>query len=226
MKIGFLLCGRLPDAAVAAHGDYTDLYSELLGGQGFTFESWNALDGELPDSPDAADGWLVSGSKFGAYEDHSWIPPLEDFIRATVEQARPIVGICFGHQIIAQALGGKVEKFDGGWTVGRQNYDFAGLDLPLMAWHQDQVTELPPGAQIIASTDTCAHAAVLYGDRAFTVQPHPEFDGETIEILTDLNSANLPQERLDTVLSDVNEPLANEILADQIADFFRLPRNP
>lgn len=226
MKIGFLLCGTMPQPAIDAHGDYTELYAELLGGQGFSFESWNVHEGNLPDSPEDADGWLVSGSRHGAYEDHAWIPPLEDFIRTSVEAARPIVGICFGHQIIAQALGGKVEKYQGGWTLGRQVYDFAGLDLPLMAWHQDQVTEIPEGVQIIASTDSCKHAALLYGDRAFTLQPHPEFDAETVEILAEVNKTNVPQEDLDAIVPDLNEPIANEILADQISDFFRLPRNP
>ena len=226
MKIGFLLCGTMPQPAIDAHGDYTELYAELLGGQGFTFESWNIHAGDFPKSPEDADGWLVSGSRHGAYENHDWIPPLEDFIRGCVEVARPIVGICFGHQIIAQALGGKVEKYEGGWTLGRQTYDFAGLDLPLMAWHQDQVTEIPEGVQIIASTDSCKHAALLYGDRAFTLQPHPEFDAETVEILAEVNTANVPDDLLKAIPSDLYEPIADEILADQISDFFRLSRNP
>ena len=224
MKIGLLLCGAMPQAAVDAHGGYTDLYAELLGGQGFTFEAWNVFDGAFPESVEAADGWLVSGSKHGAYEDHDWIPPLEDFIRASVEAARPIVGICFGHQIIAQALGGTVEKSSEGWVLGRQTYDFAGLDLPLMAWHQDQVTAIPEGVQIIARTDTCPHAALLYGDRAFTMQPHPEFDAETIEILAEVNKGTVSQDLLDAVNEGLYDPIASEILADQISDFFRLPR--
>jgi GMP synthase (glutamine-hydrolysing) len=225
MKIGFLICGSLPEPAIAAHGNYSELYKELLGGQDFTFESWNVFEGEMPNSPEDADGWLISGSKFGAYEGHDWIPPLEAFVRDTVAAVKPLVGICFGHQLIAQALGGKVEKFDGGWTIGRQTYDFAGLDLPLMAWHQDQVTELPEGAQVVASTDSCKYAAVLYGNRAFTMQPHPEFDGETIEILSDINSAVVPKPLLDAAAEDVNDPLSNEVIADQISDFFRMSRD-
>jgi GMP synthase (glutamine-hydrolysing) len=214
----------MPQQAVDAHGGYADLYAELLGGQGFSFESWNVFEGELPESPEAADGWRVSGSKFGAYEDHPWIPPLEDFIRGSVEAARPIIGICFGHQIIAQALGGKVEKYDGGWTLGREIYDFAGLELPLMAWHQDQVVAIPQGVQVIARTDSCKYAALLYGDRAFTMQPHPEFDAETVEILTEVNKEKVGQERVDAILPTLHEPIADEIIADQISDFFRLPR--
>ncbi|WP_370232587.1 type 1 glutamine amidotransferase [Cognatishimia sp.] len=225
MKIGLLICGAMSKASVAAHGDYTDLYKELLGGQGFEFESWNVFEGDLPDTAEAADGWLVSGSKHGAYDALPWIAPLEEFIRDCVDAARPIVGICFGHQIIAQALGGTVEKYSGGWNVGRKTYDFAGLDLAMMAWHQDQVTAIPEGVHVLASNETCQYAALLYGDRALTLQPHPEFDAESVEILADVNAGNVPQDILDAVTEDLNEPIASEVIADQISDFYRLPRS-
>ena len=97
------------------------------------------MDGELPDSAADADGWLLTGSRHGAYEDLPWIPPLEDFIREIHAGGRPMVGICFGHQIIAKALGGKVEKYDGGWAVlGHQDYTFSdGVNMRLNAWHQE-----------------------------------------------------------------------------------------
>ena len=77
----------------------------------------------FPTSVSSCDGWIVTGSAFGAYEDHAFIPPLEDFIRANYKADVPMAGICFGHQIMAQALGGKVEKFSGGWGVGYTNYE-------------------------------------------------------------------------------------------------------
>lgn len=226
MKIGILQCGAMPDPVIGTYGDYQELYSAWLSGQGFTFENWKVFEGAFPESPDAADGWLVSGSRFGAYEAHDWIPPLEEFIRASIETARPIVGICFGHQIIAQALGGTVEKFQGGWNVGRQIYDFGGVELPLNAWHQDQVIDLPEGATRIASSATCLNAAILYGDRALTVQPHPEFGPEIVEILAENEASTVPEELRDSALEALLDPLANETLADQIADFFRLTRHP
>ena len=109
-----------------------------------------------------ADGWLISGSKHGAYEDHAFIPPLEDLIREIADQGLPLVGVCFGHQIIAQALGGKVEKFDAGWAVGRQTYEIDGDEYQLNAWHQDQVTRLPESATRVGTSAFCENAMLYY----------------------------------------------------------------
>lgn len=101
MKIGILQTGRTPDEIRADHGDYDDLFKQLLDGRGFTFETYAALDGMLPASAHDADGWLITGSKFGVYEDHPWIAPLEEFLRNAYAAAVPIIGVCFGHQILA-----------------------------------------------------------------------------------------------------------------------------
>ncbi len=225
MKIGILQTGHAPDTLRDQYGDYIRIFQDFLAGQGFDFEGWSVVDGDLPESVHAADGWLITGSRHGVYEDHDWIPPLEDFIRDAITGKVPMVGVCFGHQIIAQALGGKVEKFGGGWAVGRQVYNFGGTGIALNAWHQDQVTELPPGATVVASNDFCAYAAIAYGDRALTVQPHPEFDTGFMEGLIKTRGRGVvPDDRLDTALDALPHPTANQTLADQFADFFRQER--
>ncbi|MFW2545609.1 hypothetical protein ACN2XU_23545 [Primorskyibacter sp. 2E107] len=97
MKIGILLTGRTVETLPAEHGDYDAMFRALLDGRGFQFQTYAVLDGELPPSIDAADGWLVTGSKHGVYEDLPWIAPLEDFLRQVYAGGQPIVGICFGH---------------------------------------------------------------------------------------------------------------------------------
>ena len=221
MKIGILQTGHAPDELRPTLGDYSNLFTDLLDGQGFDFQVWDVVDGDMPPGPDAADGWLITGSKHGAYEDHPWIPPLEDLIRAAYDAGVPLVGICFGHQIIAQALGGRVIKFPGGWMVGRQIYDWGGRAVPLNAWHQDQVVARPEGATSIAANAYCENAALVYGNRAFTVQAHPEFGAEVIEGLIEHRGDAVPDDLLSKATEALDQPVDNARLAQMIGGFFR-----
>ena len=221
MKIGILQTGHAPDQLRPALGDYDALFRQLLAGQNFSFATYNVVDDVFPPGPAACDGWLITGSKHGAYEDHAWIPPLEELIRAINDAGRPLVGICFGHQIIAQALGGRVEKFAGGWIVGRQTYDWQGEALPLNAWHQDQVVELPPGAEVLAENDTCAHAALRIGAEILALQAHPEFDHDMIAGLIEHRGDRVPDDRLEAARAGLGRPVANGHVARWIGDFLR-----
>ncbi|RKF15420.1 type 1 glutamine amidotransferase [Roseovarius spongiae] len=221
-RIGILLAGHAPDEIRKDMGNYDRMFADLLAGHGFTYDTYAVVDGEFPPGVDAADGWLITGSKHGAYEDHDWIPPLEEFIRAVRDDGRPMVGICFGHQIIAQALGGKVEKFEGGWAVGRQNYRIEGQPLQLNAWHQDQVVELPEGAKVIGESEFCRNAALLYGDSIYTVQPHPEHTNAFVERLIESRGRGLvPDVLLDGALAQTDRPTDAQIVADRMAHFLK-----
>lgn len=222
MKIGILQTGRTPDEIRADHGDYDDLFKQLLDGRGFTFETYAALDGMLPASAHDADGWLITGSKFGVYEDHPWIAPLEEFLRNAYAAAVPIIGVCFGHQILAQALGGKVEKFDGGWQVGATQYARAdGATDTIIAWHQDQVVALPKDATVIGSSPFCTNAMLFYGDTALTVQAHPEFTPAFFQDLLKARRDVLPEQVSQNAQARMNTPLTSLDYARRFEDFFK-----
>ena len=133
-----------------------------------------------------------------------------------------MVGVCFGHQIMAQALGGNVEKFSGGWSVGANDYDFEGQTVTLNAWHQDQVTSVPKGAKIIAHSPFCAVAGLAYGTHGLSVQAHPEFSSEFVDGLMDSRGKGVvPEALLSKARTRLNDKIDQPLLARKIANFFK-----
>ena len=225
MEIGILQTGHAPDSLVGDTGDYDAIFAKMLGGHGLTFRNFAVVDGQFPGGADAAEGWLITGSRFGAYEQHPWITPLEDLIRDIHAHGLPLIGVCFGHQIIAQALGGKVEKFAGGWAVGRTAYRQGDQTLALNAWHQDQVTDRPEGARVLAGNGFCENAILAYGDTIWTIQPHPEFESSFIDgLIRTRGRGVVPDRILDTAAGELGKPNNNADIAAFMVDFFKKER--
>ncbi|MDF3414258.1 type 1 glutamine amidotransferase [Sulfitobacter sp. M57] len=224
MKIGILITGHPPEE-LSANGHYDAYFQRLLGDQNFTYQAWSLVDGDMPDNVQDADGWLITGSRHGAYETHSWIPPLEQFIRDCYAAKVPMIGVCFGHQIIAQAMGGTVEKFAGGWSVGAVDYALEGDTVTINAWHQDQVVTKPAEAEVIGATDFCANAALLYGDTFWTIQPHPEYDHAFIDGLLEYRGKGLvPDPQIEAAKSKLDTKLDREKVAARMTEFFMKER--
>ena len=225
MKIGILQSGHSPDALIEKTGDYGDLFTAMLADDDLSFEVFSVVDGIFPFGPEAAEGWLITGSRYGAYENHDWIPPLEDLIRAIHARALPLIGVCFGHQIIAQSLGGTVEKFKDGWAVGRTEYDMDGQKLAVNAWHQDQVTRRPDGARVLARNEFCENAVLAYGDDIWTIQPHPEMSPEFVNGLIRFRGRGLvPDALLDAAQARNDLPNSNADIATMMIEFFKKER--
>jgi len=225
MKIGILQAGHFPDTLIPRFGDYDQIYARMLRGHGFEFQTWPEVDMTFPADAGAADGWLIPGSRHGAYEDLPWIAPLEELIRDIAACGRPLVGICFGHQIIARALGGQVAKFADGWAVGATEYLAGGEPLTLNAWHQDQVTRRPDGARVLASNAFCENAMLGYGNHIWTVQAHPEFDATAVEaLIRGRGRGAVPDAVLEDALARLDWPDDNDKIAARIAAFLKKER--
>lgn len=200
------MAGHAPEQIKEKTGDYDAMFRRILATQDFSFVTYDVENMEFPHSARDADGWLISGSKHGAYDPLPWIPKLEALIQDIYAIKRPLVGVCFGHQIIAQALGGQVTKFSGGWATGTTGYHFKGRDIKLNAWHQDQVVALPPGASVLGGNDFCKNAMLGYGDHVFTVQPHPEFDTCVINGLLEFRAkGNVPDDQIARTAQTLSE---------------------
>ena len=179
MTIGILQCGAVPRHLAPAHGSYGAMMRRMLPDR--ETRVYDVTAGALPDDAGRCEAYVITGSPAGVYDPLPWIPDLLGFLQQARGRAK-LVGICFGHQAMAQAFGGAVMKSPKGWGVGLHRYDVAQraawmdavdhVDAP--ASHQDQVTALPPGARVTLAGAFTPFAGLDYGD-AISFQFHPEF---------------------------------------------------
>jgi len=192
-RIGVLLCDHVPaDLQATSGGDYDLVYREMMLAAEPDLEVvvYPAVDGVLPESPNECDGWIITGSHLSAYSDDAWVVALREWLADAAEAGARIAGVCFGHQLVAEALGGKVDQAER-WKVGPQQTTveptpwFDGGEVRLNAMHRDVVTKLPPGGRVIATGTTSEIPAYLVGDNVVCVQDHPEFNADYVRALID-----------------------------------------
>ncbi|MCD7937518.1 MAG: type 1 glutamine amidotransferase [Tannerellaceae bacterium] len=194
LKINILLCDTFPGLLPEFIPSYDYLLRKLFldaiqkhpvfKEYIVTFQTFNTYLGELPKEIRPDELYLIPGSNSGVYEDKKWIRKLLGFIQRAHRKKTPMVGICFGHQAIAQALGGKVEPSERGWGTGiRTSLLLAGAGtdylpdgtLSLHYNHHDQVLELPPEAIRLATSGFCVNEGFRIGDHILAFQGHPEY---------------------------------------------------
>jgi GMP synthase-like glutamine amidotransferase len=184
LRLGILRTGWPPKATQARFGDYPAMFRRLLGEDAYDYATFAVNEGELPKSPAECDAYLITGSAAGVYDGAPWIEAAKTFLRAAKGQAA-LVGVCFGHQLMADAFGGEVIKSPKGWGIGEHEYRILKREpwmdgvqsFRLPASHQDQVVIPPPGAEVIAGSAFTHVAALAYRDQpAISLQPHPEFE--------------------------------------------------
>ncbi len=191
-RIGVLLCDDLHEELRTRWSSYFSLFDDLLRGEDNDLEAvgYRVHAGEWPESAQSADGWLVTGSRASVHDNPNWVAPLQRLVHTIDAQAIPLIGVCFGHQLIHSALGGRTERSPQGWNLGAYpvvcERDFASLQAgePLSLWavHQDQVTQPAPGFEHLASSSQCRWYASRRA-RTLTLQGHPEFDQEFFEAI-------------------------------------------
>lgn len=232
MRVCVLLCGHVPETLSDVMPPLLDSFQALLGPRlpGARFASEAVIDGVLPRSVDDHDVYILTGSRHGVYEDLPWIPPLEAFVRDAVAADKVVIGGCFGHQLVAQALGGRVEKSHKGWGLGvhvhplvkREVWMEGGPEAPrVVVSHQDQVIDPPPGAVVLASSAFCPNAMLRIGDRVLTLQGHPEMNLATVDRLLDIRRELLPPEVYEASRASLDDPVAHGAFGDWIAGFIR-----
>jgi GMP synthase-like glutamine amidotransferase len=223
MKIGILETGRPPEELAEEFGDYPVMFTAMLGPE-FDIEIFDVQAGELPHDAAVYPAYLLTGSPAGVYEPLPWIAPLQEFIRSAKDSK--MVGVCFGHQVMAEALGGRVEKSDKGWGAGLHRYtivrsepwiDTAGT-IAVPASHQDQVAVQPPNTEVIAASDFTPLAALAWTDRpAISFQFHPEFSPAFAKALIEKRYDVVPDP--DAAIASLDAPNDNARVARWIRRF-------
>jgi GMP synthase-like glutamine amidotransferase len=223
MKLAILETGRPPGDLADRFGDYPAMFERLLG-DGFEVEAFDVQAGQFP--ADGHDGILITGSPAGVYDGLAWIAPLADFIRTA--KARKMVGVCFGHQIMADALGGRVVKSDKGWSAGLHRYSVVRSEpwldgereISIPASHQDQVVIQPPNTEIVAASDFTPYAALAWTDRpAISFQFHPEFDPAFAKALIEKRYDIVPDP--DAAIASLDAPNDNHRVGGWIRRFLK-----
>lgn len=231
-RIGLLVCDHVSPELRHVAGDYPDMFERLFGPR-LELVPYDLLEGRFPASPDECDGWITTGSRYSVYEPVGWIEQLTGFVRDVVGVGTPYVGVCFGHQMLAQALGGKVERAATGWGLGIKEVEVAAppgwlgtQTFRLLYSHADQVTDLPPGAESLGSSDHCAHSLIRVGDSAIGVQGHPEFEPDYVSALIDSRRGSLvPEDVCEAALASLEVPPDNRTVGEAIVRFFERRRS-
>jgi GMP synthase-like glutamine amidotransferase len=232
LRIGLLMVGHVDPKSRHIAGDYPELFGALLAGLGVELLPYDLDEGRFPTSLRECDGWICSPSRLSAYDPLPWLADAEQLHRDVIAEEVPYVGVCFGHQLLAQALGGIVEKAADGWGVGVRELEVVATRswmspasssrrLALIGSHQDQVTAMPAGAEPLFRADYCPNAGFAVGERAWTIQLHPEFVPELADHLLAGRIELIGAERVAEARKSLDRPLDRIVVARWIAEFFR-----
>ena len=234
MKIGILDADKLSPSIIKRYGCYADLFITLLSplqnkfSQAISFKRYNVFDSDYPQSVHDCDAYIITGSQYSSYEEISWIKELEDYIRLLSQEKIKLIGICFGHQMIAQSLGGKVEKNTKGWELGitathiNKTFDWMQPSREFffsLVSHQDHVTQLPEHAINFAETNLSPYSGFCIDSHILTFQGHPEFSNEYVKLIIKLQEKNLSNEQRQSAKASLHQNDDHELIMNWIFNF-------
>ncbi|MEX1033009.1 MAG: GMP synthase [Cellvibrionaceae bacterium] len=235
MIIGVLEAETLPPHVVERFGSYGQMFAELLQGLDpeLDFLYYAADQGQLPHGVDACDAYILTGSRHNAFDNDPWIENLKHFICKVHGQSRKCLGVCFGHQLVAEALGGKVINHTNGWGIGVTRFSVGERppwmsestdSFRILVSHQDQVSQLPPCATLFAHSEFCPNGGYFVGQHIFCLQGHPEFNRDYLRFLINKRARLIGESKTEQALKSLHQPVDRSLFRSWIADFLGLPK--
>jgi len=233
LRIGILQCDHVAEELQAQHGNYPEMFSQLIHNQDQDIEicTYDLTANQFPVDLSACDGYIITGSQFSAYDELPWIHKTKNLIQQLDQQQIPTIGICFGHQLIAEALGGKVAKAqDKGWGVGVHHWQVTEKpewmdntdveQFAMRASHQDQVINAPPESVVFASSDFCPVAGFQF-NKLLTFQGHPEFSRDYAEALINKRVARIGESRVTAARNSLKHDVDADLVAQWMISFIQ-----
>ncbi|SQD76945.1 glutamine amidotransferase-related protein [Moritella yayanosii] len=232
MKLGILQCDDVRSSLQPDFGNYASMFETLFQQSGDSLELrfYLVIDGQFPLHIDECDTYICSGSQWGVNDDEPWIRELEDFIRALYAASKGLVGICFGHQLIAKALGGEVETSPLGWGVGIAHANVLTEpswmqpqqdNIALVVCHQDQVCKLPRSATVLMSNDFCPYSMFQVDSHFLGLQGHPEFTAQYSAVLMEQRRDIIPADTINSAMDSLNYQADDKLITKWILAFLR-----
>ncbi|WP_028025397.1 glutamine amidotransferase-related protein [Enterovibrio calviensis] len=232
MQVGILLCDDVKTELQATHQNYSDMFAAILLREEpeLSLRFYRVIDGEYPQKMDECEGYIISGSRYSVYDDLPWIKTFEAFIRTLFKQGIPTVGICFGHQMMAQALGGEVGRSERGWGVGIANSEIKAkadwLDpdtqhYSLVVSHQDQVTRLPEHGKNLAGSEFCPIGMFTVDNHFLAIQGHPEFSRAYSFDLMEARRDRIPEAVIDSGQASLKQTADSKKVTQWLLNFLR-----
>ena len=233
MRIGLLECDHVREELLPIAGDYQQMFPALFASAApdWEFEFFDVCNGDFPASVDACDAYICTGSKSSVYDDEPWIYQLKTFVKQLYKEDKTFIGVCFGHQMLGEALGGKVQKSDVGWCVGVHPFEMLAFenwmnpplsDFNLLMMCQDQVLSLPPDSTLLAQTPDCPIAMFRVGKKMLGIQAHPEFPKNYNKALMELRVERIGERKVEFGIMSLELPTAEKSIAHWIVNFVRV----
>lgn len=230
MKIGLLECDDVVGRFPTVEGGYREMFAALLEPHApkLRFSYYAAWRGELPKKAQDCDAWLCTGSQYSVYDKLDWIESLKNFVRQLYREKKPFVGVCFGHQLLAQALGGEVARAKQGWGVGVHEMTVVEpepwMQPPLAScrlhyMHQDQVQRLPGASVVLARAAHCEVAMFRIGESMLGIEGHPEFTVPYSEALIRARKERIGAERAEAALASLAQQTDGAVVARWMLQF-------
>ena len=226
MKVGLLECDHVTGKFHHIGGDYRDMFPALL--PNLEFEFFDVCNGRFPESVQECDAYVCTGSKYSVYDDIDWIHRLKALVQEIHRAQKPFVGVCFGHQMIGEALGGKVRKAEVGWCVGVHSFTLLQREawmtpteneFKLLMLCQDQVQELPPDSRVLAQSPDCPVGMFTVGQAMLGIQAHPEFPKAYVSAIIQDREQRIGEAKTRSALESLNQGTHTPTLSRWISNF-------